>query len=63
VTTRDFVDFFEHEERQGNLTITSSPDVLASYLLTLQYGLAVMVRNGTKRGVLDKVIDHSISIF
>jgi len=62
-STKAFFDFFASEEQQGNLTSTSSPDVLASYLLTLQYGLAVMARNGTKKNVLDKVIDHSISIF
>lgn len=62
-TIKAFIGFFANEEQQGNLTSTSSPEVLASYLLTLQYGLAVMARNGTKRNILDKVIEHSISIF
>lgn len=62
-STNAFVDFFKNEKQQGHLTTTSSPEVLASYLLTLQYGLAVLARNGTKRNVLDKVIDHSITLF
>lgn len=62
-TINAFVDFFTNEELQGHLTTTSSPHVLASYLLTLQYGLAVMARNGSTKSVLDKVIDHSILIF
>lgn len=62
-TTKAFVDFFVNEEKQGNLTATCSPEVLASYILALQYGLAVMARNGAKRNVLDKAIDLSISIF
>lgn len=62
-TAKALVDFFENEKKQGHLTTSSPPDVLASYLLTLQYGLAVMARNGAKRSVLDKVIDHAIAIF
>jgi len=62
-TTKALFDFFVNEKKQGNLTTTSPPDVLASYLLTLQYGLAVMARNGAKRNELDQVIDHSISVF
>ena len=60
-TKKAFIEFFLNEEQQGNLTTTSSASILASYLLTLQYGLAVMARNGTKRNVLDNVIDHSMS--
>jgi len=62
-TTKAFIDFFVNEEQQDNLTSTSSAEVLANYFLTLQYGLAVMARNGTKRSTLDKVIEHSVSIF
>jgi len=62
-TTNALVGFFEKEAQQGHLSTTSSPEVLANTLLTLQFGLAVMARNGIKRNVLDKIIDHSISIF
>jgi len=62
-TTKAFINFFSNEEQQGNLTSTSSPDVLANTLLTLQYGLAVMARNGIKKNALDKIIEHSISLF
>lgn len=60
-TKKAFTDFFVNEEQKGNLITAGSANVLASYILTLQYGLAVMARNGTKRNVLDNVIDHAMS--
>jgi hypothetical protein len=38
-------------------------EVLADYLLALQYGLAVMARNRTKREILDKVIEFAVADF
>jgi len=62
-TTKAYTDFFTNEAQQGNLSTTGTPDVLANYLSTLLNGLAIMARKGAKRNVLDKVIDHSISLF
>lgn len=62
-TKNAFADFFANEEQQGNLTTNSSAEVLVNYLLTLQFGLAVMARNGANKNALYKVIEHSISIF
>jgi AcrR family transcriptional regulator len=62
-TKTSFVDFLMNEQAQGNLTTNCSPEIFANYLLTLQYGLAVMARNGAKQESLEKVINHAISNF
>ena len=51
-----FVDFFRQEAMAGNLIDTNSVDVFADYLMTLQYGLAVMARNGAEKDALIRVI-------
>jgi AcrR family transcriptional regulator len=58
-----FIDFFRHEASAGNLSDTSSAEVLADYLMTLQYGLAVMARNKAKRETLDAVIEYAVAKF
>jgi AcrR family transcriptional regulator len=60
ITRKTLIDFFRHEASAGNLDSTGSPDVLADYLLTLQYGLAVMARNRAKRKVLCDVIEFAV---
>ena len=62
-TRHALVDFFRHEASVGNLTSGSSAEVLADYLLTLQYGLAVMARNKAKRKLLEGVIEHAVAKF
>lgn len=62
-TRSTLIDFFRHEVSAGNLADTSSVEVLADYLLALQYGLAVMARNRTKRENLDKVIEFAVADF
>jgi AcrR family transcriptional regulator len=62
-TRSTLIDFFRHEALAGNLADTSSVEVLADYLLALQYGLAVMARNRTKREILDKVIEFAVADF
>lgn len=63
VSIHAFTAFFKDEQTQGNLDSAVSPEVLADYLLSLQFGLAVMARNGTKRDRLKKVINYALSSF
>ena len=58
-----FVDFFADEQAKGNIASASSPEVLADYLLSLQFGLAVMARDGIGRNRLKQVIGHAVSSF
>jgi len=58
-----FVSFFQEEQVKGNIGATAKAEVLADYLLTLQFGLAVMARNGIKRDRLRQVISHAVSGF
>jgi AcrR family transcriptional regulator len=63
LTRSSFIDFFRHEASAGNLADTHSAEVLADYLLTLQYGLAVMARHRAKREALDAVIEYAVANF
>lgn len=54
-------DFFRAEQQKGNLAPTASPEVLADLLLTLQFGLAVMAKNGVERKRLIKIIGQDIA--
>ncbi|WP_126455712.1 TetR/AcrR family transcriptional regulator [Sulfuriflexus mobilis] len=62
-STNAFVNFFKDEQEKGNLPLTSSSGVLADFLLTMQFGLAVMARNGIKQDRLEQVINHAVSNF
>ena len=63
LTRKTLIDFFRQEASDGTLAVTDSPEVLADYLLTLQYGLAVMARNRAKPKVLEDVIEYAVSKF
>ena len=61
-TRKTFIEFFGQEAAtSGSRTNEDSTQVLADYLLTLQYGLAVMARNGVKQKALDDVIEYAVS--
>jgi AcrR family transcriptional regulator len=62
-STKAFVCFFSDEQAKGNVASTVSPAVLADCLLTLQFGLAVMARNGTSRHRLKQIIGQIVSCF
>jgi AcrR family transcriptional regulator len=62
-TRRTLIDFFRHEAVAGNLADTCSAEVLADYLLALQYGLAVMARDRATREVLDDVVNFAVARF
>ena len=59
-STEAFVSFFRDEQSKGNLETTTSPEVLADYLLTLQFGLAVMARDRVEEERLEEVIRHAV---
>ena len=63
LTRKTLIDFFRQEASAGTLGKTASAEALADYILTLQYGLAVMARNGASRKVLDHVIEYAVSKF
>jgi len=63
LTKSGLEDFFIAEIKAGNISSESSPIMLANYLLTLQFGLAVMARNGDGIEALNEVIKHSLSSF
>jgi AcrR family transcriptional regulator len=62
-STKAFVSLFRDEQSKGHIESSASPDVLADYLLALQFGLAVMARNGIQRTRLEKMIDHAAMHF
>ena len=62
-STEAFISFFRNEQAKGNIASSASPEVLADYLLTLQFGLAVMARNGIRQDRLKQVISHAVSSF
>jgi AcrR family transcriptional regulator len=55
--------FFEEEQHRGNLLAQNSPKIIANYILTLQFGLAVSARNGSSMEELKEIINFSISQF
>ncbi|MBL1276665.1 MAG: TetR/AcrR family transcriptional regulator [Ectothiorhodospiraceae bacterium] len=61
-TKKNLLNFFDAEHLKGNLRGDSSPAVLASYLLTLQFGLATMARYGVAHDELSDVIAHSLTV-
>ncbi len=62
-STKAFTNFFKEEMANGSIESDSTPAVLADYLLTIQFGLAVMARNGAKRDKLRQVINQAVSNF
>jgi len=63
LTTSTFIQFFTAEKTAGNIRHNRSPQMMANYLLTLQFGLAVMAKNGAEFEELYGIIKHSVSQF
>jgi len=61
LTITTLVDFFTAEQAQGNLSSELSASVMANYLVTVQFGLAVMASNGAGFDELKEIIKHSIA--
>ena len=62
-SVKAFVGFFRDEQAKGHIESSVSPEVLSDYLLTQQFGLALMARNGISRARLEKMIDHAVMHF
>jgi len=62
-TKKALTEFFSSEISLGNLNENCSAEILANYLFTLQFGLAVMARNGAKQEELNRVIKYAVSTF
>ena len=58
-----FISFFKDEQEKGNLPSTMTLEQSADFLLTIQFGLAVMARSGINLARLKEVINHAISKF
>jgi AcrR family transcriptional regulator len=62
-TILTLTDFFEKEQQVGNLIDENSPNTIANYLLTLQFGLAISARNGSNMEELKEIVNFSIGQF
>lgn len=62
-TRAGFVDVFERAVEAGQIGRGKSSELLADYLMTLQYGLAVLARNGASLETLDAVIEYASASF
>ncbi|WP_415906588.1 TetR/AcrR family transcriptional regulator [Neptuniibacter sp. QD72_48] len=63
VTKHSLTEFFNKEMSEGNLTSERSPAMLANYILSLQFGLSVMARNGASLTELKEIIKVSTDQF
>jgi AcrR family transcriptional regulator len=59
-TILTLTEFFEKEQQVGNLIDVNSPNTIANYLLTLQFGLAIFARKGSNLKELKEIINFSI---
>jgi len=62
-TVSYLTDFFEKEKLVNSFISELGSVVIANYILTLLFGLAVAARNGSNKADLLDVIDLSISMF
>lgn len=62
-TKASLIRFFATEMEKGTLVSSASAQSLADYLQSMQFGLAVMAKNGAGRTALVKVVDISLSAF
>jgi AcrR family transcriptional regulator len=63
VTKSSLTAFFTSEIAAGNVSSERSPAVMANYILSLQFGLAVMAQNGAKLAELNEIIELSTEQF
>ncbi len=63
VTNSSLTDFFKSEIAAGNVSSERSPNIMANYIMSLQFGLAVMARSGAKISELDEIITLSTEQF
>lgn len=63
VTKSSLTEFFNNEMSAGNIACEGSPEIMANYMLSLQFGLSVMARNGAKFEELNDIIKFSTANF
>ncbi len=63
VSKSSLIEFFNNEISVGNIASERSPAMMANYILSLQFGLSVMARNGAKLAELNEVIKLSTEKF
>ncbi|MCG7872283.1 MAG: TetR/AcrR family transcriptional regulator [Candidatus Thiodiazotropha lotti] len=51
---------FEQEQRQGRLSTTAEPKVLADYLMSVLYGISVLARQGRPKQELSTIVEMTI---
>ena len=62
-TLLTLTEFFEKEQQVGNFIDGNSPNTIANYLLTLQFGLAIFARKGSNMKELKEIVNFSIGQF
>lgn len=63
VSVENFTRLFNEEKTKGNLPNDLLAEGLSDYLLTIQFGLAVMARNCANEARLNQVISYSLASF
>ncbi len=63
LTKSSLVEFFNAEKQRGNVTSKHSATVMANYVLSQQFGLSVMARNGATLNELNDIIKFFVSKF
>lgn len=62
-TRKNLTQLFKEELSKGEISSAASPEVLADFLLTVQFGLSVMARDRVSHERLERVIDHAVNCF
>jgi AcrR family transcriptional regulator len=60
-TEAKLASFLQAEQSKGNLATEADVKLLAKYLMSVMYGLGVLVKNGSTRGSLRSVADLAIA--
>ena len=59
-TRQSLTTFFTHEQTNGTLNTSSSPQALALYLIAINRGMATLARTGITPSELDEMITHVV---
>lgn len=62
-TRKNLTELFKEELSKAEASLGASPEVLADFLLTVQFGLAVMARDRVAHERLERVIEHAVNCF
>ena len=60
IAKQKLIDFFSMEQTEGNLKSKSPPLALALYLMSINGGIAVLIRDGIPLAELDTMIEHVV---